>query len=75
GNVALGQTIGKYQIESISDELITIRKPNGSELPMPKSIIDELCTLVRTGHISIEDIKQKRVFDKVDTLMEKFLVN
>ncbi|MDA0382953.1 AAA family ATPase [Vibrio owensii] len=75
GNVAPGQTIGKYQIESISDDLITILKPNGSELPMPKSIVDELCTLVRSGNISIEDIKQKRVFDKVDTLMEKFLVN
>ncbi len=75
GNVAPGQTIGKYQIESISDELITIRKPNGSELPMPKSIVDELCTLVRSGNISIEDIKQKKVFDEVDTLMERFLVN
>ncbi|HCE2648467.1 TPA: AAA family ATPase [Vibrio parahaemolyticus] len=75
GNVAPGQTIGKHQIESISDELITIRKPNGSELPMPKSIVDELCTLVRSGNISIEDIKQKKVFDEVDTLMERFLVN
>lgn len=75
GNVAPGRTVGKYQIESISDELITIRKPNGSELPMPKSIVDELCDLVRSGDISIEDIKQKRVFDKTDSLMEKFLVN
>ncbi|WP_199454428.1 AAA family ATPase [Vibrio owensii] len=75
GNVAPGRTLGKYQIESISDELITIRKPNGSDLPMPKSIVDELCDLVRSGDISIEDIKQKRVFDKVDTLMEKYLVN
>lgn len=75
GNIAPGRTIGKYQIESISDELITIRKPNGSKLPMPKSIVDELCALVRSADISIEDIKQKRVFDKVDTLMEKFLVN
>lgn len=75
GNVAPGRTLGKYQIESISNELITIRKPNGSDLPMPKSIVDELCDLVRAGDISIEDIKQKRVFDKVDTLMEKYLVN
>ncbi len=74
-NVAAGRKLGKYQIESISDELITIRKPNGSDLPMPKSIVDELCDLVRSGDISIEDIKQKRVFDKVDTLMEKYLVN
>ncbi|GAD79043.1 AAA family ATPase [Vibrio ezurae] len=74
-SVAPGRTVGKYQIESISDELITIRKPNGSELPMPKSIVDELCELVRSGNVSVDDIKQKRVFDKVDTLMEKFLVN
>ncbi|TCW19098.1 AAA family ATPase [Vibrio crassostreae] len=74
-NVAPGRTVGKYQIESISDELITIRKPNGSELPMPKSIVDELCDLVRSGDVSVDDIKQKRVFDKVDTLMEKYLVN
>lgn len=75
GNVAPGRTLGKYQIESISDELITIRKPNGSELPMPKSIVDELCDLVRSGDVSVDDIKHKRVFDKVETLMEKFLVN
>lgn len=75
GSVAPGRTVGKYQIESISDELITLRKPNGAELPMPRSIVDELCALVRSGDISIEDIKQKRVFDKVDTLMERFLVN
>ncbi len=75
GSVAPGSTVGKYQIESITGELITIRKPNGSELPMPKVIVDELCQLVRVGDVSIEDIKQKRVFDKVDTLMEKFLVN
>ncbi|WP_260261658.1 AAA family ATPase [Vibrio intestinalis] len=42
---------------------------------MPRSIVDELTTLVRSGKVSIEDIKQKRVFDKVDTLMEKYLVN
>lgn len=75
GSVAPGRTVGKYQIESISDELITLRKPNGAELPMPRSIVDELCALVRSGDISIEDIKQKRVFEKVDTLMERFLVN
>lgn len=74
-NVAPGRTVGKYQIESISDELITIRKPNGSELPMPKSIVDELCDLVRSGDVSVDDIKHKRVFDKVETSMEKFLVN
>ncbi|MDE1348538.1 AAA family ATPase [Vibrio aestuarianus] len=74
-NVASGRTVGKYQIESITDELITIRKPNGSVLPMPKQIVDELCEFVRAGDVSIEDIKQKKVFDKVDTAMEKFLVN
>ncbi len=74
-NVSPGSTVGKYQIESISDELFMIRKPNGSELPMPKIIVDELCDLVRSGDISIEDIKQKRVFDKSDTSMEKNFVN
>lgn len=73
--IAPGSTVGKYQVESITSELITIRKSNGSELPMPKVIVDELCDLVRTGRISIEDIKSKRVFDKLDTTMEKNFVN
>ncbi|UTM56694.1 AAA family ATPase [Photobacterium sp. CCB-ST2H9] len=73
--IAPGRTVGKYYIESISDELIVFRKPNGSELPMPKVIVDELCQLVRSEDISVEDIKQKRVFDKVDTSLERYLVN
>ncbi|EKO3847327.1 AAA family ATPase [Vibrio harveyi] len=74
-SVAPGRTLGKYQIESISDEVITIRKPNGSELPMPKVIVDELCDLVREGKISVEDIKSKQLFDKVDTTIEKNFVH
>ncbi|MBY7731438.1 AAA family ATPase [Vibrio splendidus] len=74
-SVAPGHTVGKYQIESISDELITIRKPNGSELPMPKGIVDELCDLVRKGKISVEDIKSKQLFDKIDTTIEKNFVH
>ncbi|GAB3517027.1 AAA family ATPase [Photobacterium alginatilyticum] len=73
--VAPGSTVGKYQVESITSELITIRKSNGSELPISKVIVDELCDLVRTGRISIEDIKSKQVFDKVDTTIEKNFVN
>ncbi len=74
-SVVPGNTVGKYQIKSISDELTTLRKPNGSELPMPKVIVDELCRLVRVGDVTVEDIKQKKVFDKVDSLMEKYLIN
>ncbi|QOL27347.1 AAA family ATPase [Thalassotalea sp. LPB0316] len=73
--VAPGTSIANYKVNSITREIIEFEKPNGSRLPIAMSIVNELVHLVKSGDISIEDIKHKRVFDKVDTNMEKYLIN
>lgn len=74
--VSIGSQIASYIVESISEELITLRKPNGSLLPMPRVIINELVALVKTKKISIEDIRSKQVFEQIqDSALEKFIVN
>ncbi|HAT41053.1 MAG TPA: hypothetical protein DCS87_04915 [Rheinheimera sp.] len=74
--VSIGSQVASYIVESISAELITLRKPNGSLLPMPRVIINELITLVKANKISIEDIRSKQVFERInDSALEKYIVN
>ncbi|MGS0695949.1 AAA family ATPase [Shewanella sp. 0m-4] len=73
--VAIGAQISSYQVESISDEIISLRKPNGSLLPMPRMIVDSLVSMVSSNQLTIDDIRSKRVFERVDTDMEKYIVN
>ncbi|MCU7964233.1 AAA family ATPase [Shewanella sp. SW32] len=75
-SVTVGTQISSYVIESISDEIISLRKPNGALLPLPRIIIDELVSLVKLNRISVDDIRSKRVFERiVDSDMEKFIIN
>jgi len=73
--LSVGSLISGYKVLSISPEIIELRKPNGSNLPIARSIINELKELVLSSQITIEDIKQKQVFDKVHTQLEKYMVN
>ncbi|WP_275892057.1 AAA family ATPase [Shewanella xiamenensis] len=75
-SVSIGTQISSYVIESISNEIISLRKPNGALLPLPKIIIDELVSLVKLNLISVDDIRSKRVFERIiDSDMEKFIIN
>tara|TARA_R110000851_G_scaffold98223_1_gene212644 strand:- start:6712 stop:9459 length:2748 start_codon:yes stop_codon:yes gene_type:complete len=75
-SVTSGSQISSYVVESISDEIISLRKPNGSLLHMPRIIIDELVSLVKLNRISVDDIRSKRVFERIiDSDMEKFIIN
>jgi 5-methylcytosine-specific restriction protein B len=75
-SVTSGSQISSYVVESISDEIISLRKPNGSLLHMPRIIIDELVSLVKLNRISVDDIRSKRVFERiVDSDMEKYIIN
>ena len=75
-SVAVGTQISSYVVESISDEIISLRKPNGALLHLPRVIIDELVSLVTLNRISVNDIRSKRVFERiVDTDMEKYIIN
>ena len=74
-SLAVGSNISGYAVTSISSEVIEFKKPNGSRLPLPMSIINELVDLVKSGKGTTEDIKNKTLFDKVETNLEKYLVN
>lgn len=75
----VGQTIGTgYKVLRISDDLVVLSKPRDTEkvLELPRRPIEALIAYVRQGKLTVEDIRQKRVFDIVpDAPLEKFLVN
>lgn len=72
----VNELIGNYKVAKITQDLLELTKPNGSTLPIGMSLLDALAEYVRSGKISIEDIRNKTVFDKVpDSNLEKFLVN
>lgn len=73
--ITAGSSISTYKVISITNEIIEFEKPNGSRLPIARSIINELVNLVKTNQITIDDIRNKKVFDIVDTTLEKYLVN
>jgi 5-methylcytosine-specific restriction protein B len=75
----VGQTIGTgYKVLRISKDLVELSKPRDAEkvLHLPRSPIEALIAYVREGRLSVDDIRQKRVFEIVpDAPLEKFLVN
>lgn len=72
---APGQTVGNYEIGSVTPEVLWVTKPNGSELGLPWKLLDELAGHVLAGTITIEDIRGRRVFDRVSsTRMERHIV-
>lgn len=44
-------------------------------IPLVRIVIEELCQLVTSSQITLEDIRERRVFAKVDTGLEKSVVN
>jgi 5-methylcytosine-specific restriction protein B len=73
--VSAGSSISNYKIMSITHELMEFEKPNGSLLPIAMSIINELVNLFKSNKITIDDIRNKNVFNRVDTTLEKYLIN
>lgn len=70
------QRFGNYVVRKVGSEQIEFDKPSGGSLPLPLSIIRQLLTYVRDGRITVEDIRQKRVFERVaESDLEKYLVN
>ncbi|QLJ07809.1 AAA family ATPase [Pseudoalteromonas sp. JSTW] len=75
-SLSVGSKVSTYVVEGITSEIISLRKPNGALLPMPRVIIDELVHLVKQGKTTISDIRSKKVFDwNTSTEMEKYIVN
>lgn len=73
-----GQRVGDsdYIVEEVSPQGLLLRKPNGSEVPFAWNMLLELASHVQRKSLSLEDIANKAVFDKLPTSkLEKFIVN
>ncbi|WP_392713328.1 McrB family protein [Rhizobium ruizarguesonis] len=65
-----------YVVSRCTQEILWLDKPNGSQLPFPWEVLEELAEIVRRGQITVQDIRDKKVFDLVPHCrLEKFLVN
>lgn len=70
------QRFGSYVVRKVGSEQIEFDKPSGGSLPLPLSILRQLLKYVQDGRITVEDIRQKRVFERVaESELEKYLVN
>jgi 5-methylcytosine-specific restriction protein B len=76
-SLQIGQRFGQgYVVRNLGSEQVEFEKPRGGLLPLPLSIIKQLLAYVRAGQLSIEDIRQGRVFEKVaEAELEKYIVN
>lgn len=69
-------TDSTYEIVRANADIVELRKPQGRTLPLGMSLIQELAQAVKAGQISVADIREKRVMDKLPaTSMDPFLVN
>lgn len=71
----LGQNIGKYKIVELSSELIKLKRENGSVIPIPTYLLNEIFDLLDNDIITIDDIINKRAIDKMSQSTEKFILN
>ncbi|WP_346660005.1 AAA family ATPase [Ectopseudomonas mendocina] len=73
----VGQRFGQgYVVRSVGTEVVELDKPRGGILPLPISLLRQLLAYVNAGQISVDDIRQGRVFEKVaEAEIEKYIVN
>lgn len=65
-----------YEIVRANADIVELRKPQGRTLSLGMSLIQELAQAVSAGKISITDIREKCVMDKLpETSMDPYLVN
>ncbi len=65
-----------YVVRNVSPDVLELEKPNGKWLPFGMSLLQELASYVKTGKLTLADIRDKRVFDKVpETRLEPYLIN
>ena len=67
---------GNYHIVSANDQIVRVRvKKTGSVIGFDKEMLNELAGHIKRGELSIADIQQKKVFEKTDSNLEKYVVN
>jgi 5-methylcytosine-specific restriction enzyme B len=65
-----------YVVRHTSADILELEKPNGCRLPLGMSLLRTLADYVRSGALTIDDIREKKVFDKIpESKLEKYLVN
>lgn len=75
---SVGQRVGdsEYLVEQVTPHVLVLRKPNGSEVAFAWNMLLELATHVHQNRLSLEDIANKRVFNKLPgSKLEKYIVN
>lgn len=77
GPFATGQALGNsYKIGKVTAEVIEVEKKGGTAVPITRKLIADLGALVAAGKISLDDIWEKKVYDKVpDFAADKYIVN
>lgn len=77
GSFRVGQRFGSgYTVRRSSPDVLELEKPNGSSLELGMGLLRALAAHVAEGRLSIADIADKQVFEKVpETKLERFLVN
>lgn len=71
----LGQFIGKYEIIGLSDELLKLKRENGSVIPIPMYLLNEVLDLLNRNIITIEEINNKIAIEKMSISAEKYIIN
>lgn len=76
GGIQIGQIFGRdYEVLANNNDILRLRKPNGSQIVLDWNMLNELATHVRNNVLSLDDIKQRKVFDKIESNLEKHIVN
>ncbi|HEX2751638.1 MAG TPA: AAA family ATPase, partial [Alphaproteobacteria bacterium] len=70
-----GEEISSYTIEKVGAEVLGLRKKNGDSLSFDWAMLNVLAQMVTDGKITVEDIRQGRVFDKAEAQIDKYIVN
>lgn len=61
-----GQIFGSgYQVVRTTPDLVELKKPNGNLLPFAMNLLTTLTEAVRVGTITLADIRDKKVIDKL----------
>ncbi|MEA3354016.1 MAG: AAA family ATPase, partial [Campylobacterota bacterium] len=71
----LGQQVSKYKIVSLTHELMKLKRENGSLIPIPMYLLNEVLSLIEKNVITIEDINNKIAIEKMSLEAEKFIIN
>ncbi len=73
----IGNTFGSgYEVVYASNDVVELIKPNKRRLPIGMSLIRDLADCVRDGKLTVANIRQKEVFEKMPgSLLEPYLVN